>query len=266
RLTRAETHLQSLAQRMQLQVIRKDIDGVITYANDAFCQGLGLSVDEVIGATDADLYPPALADAYRLDDERVIQSGQPVDHIESHPTADGQTGWVQVFKAPEYDDQNRVIGIQIVFWDVTDSYRKTAELRRSEARKRALFDAAREAVLLVDDEGVVVEANPAAEAMLASGRGPLAGQSLDQIAVPDSSLDSLGEALTGETPSAKDAISRVAVVADAAPHPSLEWNDLPYGERREILLRPVARAKFPAEVSIHPIPLENSFGLALFIR
>src|SRR5690606_25756341 len=86
RLTRAETHLQSLAQRMQLQVIRKDIDGVITYANEAFCSGLGRSVDEVIGATDFDLYPPALADAYRLDDERVMQSGQPVDHIESHPT------------------------------------------------------------------------------------------------------------------------------------------------------------------------------------
>ncbi len=266
RLTRAETHLQSLAQRMQLQVIRKDVDGVITYANDAFCRGVGRSVDEVIGATDVDLYPPALADAYRLDDERVIQSGQPVDHIESHPTADGQTGWVQVFKAPEYDDQNRVIGIQIVFWDVTDSYRKTAELRRSEARKRALFDAAREAVLLVDDQGVVVEANPAAEAMLASGQGPLAGQSLDQIAVPDSSLISLGEALTGEAPSANDAVSRVSVAAGPAPHPSLEWNDLPYGERREILLRPVARAKFPAEVSIHPIPLENSFGLAIFIR
>lgn len=264
RLTRAETHLQSLAQRMQLQVIRKDIDGVITYANEAFCSGLGRSVDEVIGATDFDLYPPALADAYRLDDERVMQSGQPVDHIESHPTADGQTGWVQVFKAPEYDDQNRVIGIQIVFWDVTDSYRKTAELRRSEARKRALFDAAREAVLLVDDLGVVVEANPAAEAMLASGRGPLAGQNLDQIAVPDSSLVSLGEALTGEPPSENAAISPAPT--DANRRQTLEWNDLPYGERREILLRPVARAKFPAEVSIHPIPLESSFGLAIFIR
>lgn len=264
RLTRAETHLQSLAQRMQLQVIRKDIDGVITYANEAFCAGLGRSVDEVIGATDFDLYPPALADAYRLDDERVIQSGQPVDHIESHPTADGQTGWVQVFKAPEYDDQNRVIGIQIVFWDVTDSYRKTAELRRSEARKRALFDAAREAVLLVDDLGVVVEANPAAEAMLSCGRGPLAGQHLDQIAVPDSSLVSLGEALTGEAPSENDSIAQVAT--DASERQTLEWNDLPYGERREILLRPVARPKFPAEVSIHPIPLESSFGLAIFIR
>ena len=264
RLTRAETHLQSLAQRMQLQVIRKDIDGVITYANEAFCRGVDRPIDDVIGATDFDLYPPALADAYRLDDERVIQSGQPVDHIESHPTADGQTGWVQVFKAPEYDDQNRVIGIQIVFWDVTDSYRKTAELRRSEARKRALFDAAREAVLLVDDEGVVVEANPAAETMLASGRGPLAGQNLDQIAVPDTSLVPLGEALTGEVPSESDSVSRAS--AAAGERQSLEWTDLPYGERREILLRPVARPKFPAEVSVHPIPLENAFGLAIFIR
>ena len=50
---------------MQLQVLRKDIDGVITYANDAFCRGVGRSVNEVIGSTDADLYPPSTAEKYR---------------------------------------------------------------------------------------------------------------------------------------------------------------------------------------------------------
>ncbi len=265
RLTRAEMHLQSLAQRMQLQVIRKDIDGVITYANEAFCRSLGRAVDEVIGSTDADLYPSALADAYRLDDQRVIQSGQPVDHIESHPIAGGKTGWVQVFKAPEYNDENQIIGIQMVFWDVTDSYRRTAELRRSEARKRALFDAAREAVLLVDDQGVVVEANPAAEQMLAIGQDSLAGQLLDHIAVPESSLQTLGEEGTSLLPGED---SKVAPRPDneTPRHPTLAWTDLPYGQRREIVLRPAGRPTFPAEVSVHPIPLENSFGLAVFIR
>jgi two-component system, sensor histidine kinase and response regulator len=266
RLTRTETHLQSLAQRMQLQVIRKDIHGVITYANEAFCRGLGRTVDEVIGSTDADLYDPALADAYRLDDERVMKTGQPVDHIESHPTASGKTGWVQVFKAPEYNDQNEIIGIQMVFWDVTDSYRRTAELRRSEARKRALFEAAREAVLLVDDQGMVVEANPAAEQLLAFGPESLAGQNLDRIAVPESSLQTLGEESTVLLPNHGDLLMPRRRAVESAQRPPLDWTDLPYGQRREIVLRPAGRPTFPAEVSIHPIPLENSFGLAIFIR
>ncbi len=267
RLNRTETHLQSLAQRMQLQVIRKDVEGVITYANDAFCRGIGRSVSEVIGSTDADLYPPALADAYRLDDERVLRSGEAVDHIESHPTPDGKTGWVQVFKAPEYDDQNKVIGIQMVFWDVTDSYRKTAELRRSEARKRALFDAAREAVLLVDDQGLVVEANPAAVSMLSKGDKPLAGHRLVDIALPESSIQGLGdEPQTALGNGSESQAGERRRMADPAVRPPLAWSDLPHGQRREIVLRPKGEANFPAEVSIHPIPLENSIGLAIFIR
>ena len=266
RLNRTETHLQSLAQRMQLQVIRKDIEGVITYANDAFCRGIGRTVSEVIGSTDSDLYPPALADAYRMDDERVLRSGEAVDHIESHPTPDGKTGWVQVFKAPDYDDQNKIIGIQMVFWDVTDSYRKTAELRRSEARKRALFEAAREAVLLVDDQGLVVEANPAAESMLSKGDSPLAGHRLVDIAVPESSLQGLGDEPQTLLIPGTSAQGERRLVADASARQPLQWSDLPHGQRREIVLRPVGEANFPAEVSIHPIPLENSIGLAIFIR
>ena len=295
RLSRAETHLESLAQRMQLQVLRKDIDGVITYANEAFCMAIGKSVDEVIGSTDADLYPPTIATSYRTDDERVILTGQPVDHIESHPAADGRTGWVQVFKAPEYDAQNRVIGIQMVFWDVTDSYRKTEELRRSAARKRALFDAAREAVLLVDETGVVVESNPAAEAMLSINGRQLVGRRLEQIATPESTLANSAHSMespdpdhadpdhgdtttspppgvavtglgdeTGVPPARLAETERLA--SDAPPAQPMRWTDLPLGKRREIVLRPAGAASFPAEVSVHPIPLENSFGLAIFIR
>ncbi|TVQ00875.1 MAG: response regulator [Planctomycetaceae bacterium] len=295
RLSRAETHLESLAQRMQLQVLRKDIDGVITYANEAFCRGIGKSVDEVIGSTDADLYPSTIATSYRTDDERVILTGQPVDHIESHPAADGRTGWVQVFKAPEYDAQNRVIGIQMVFWDVTDSYRKTEELRRSAARKRALLDAAREAVLLVDATGVVVESNPAAEAMLSINGRQLVGRRLEQIASPESTLANAAHSLESPDPDhsdpdhgdaatspppvgtvtglGKEADVRPAgqaeterLASDAPPAQPMRWTDLPLGKRREIVLRTAGAASFPAEVSVHPIPLENSFGLAIFIR
>jgi GAF domain-containing protein len=46
----------------------------------------------------------------------------------------------------------------------------------------------------------------------------------------------------------------------------MPWTDLPRGQRREVVLRRVGGEGFPAEVSIHPIPLENSSGFAIFIR
>lgn len=262
RLTRTETHLQSLAERMQLQVLRKDTDGVITYANDAFCRGVGRSVDEVIGSTDADLYPPLTAEKYRNDDAQVMASGVPVDHVESHPTPEGKTGWVQVFKAPDYDDGDHCIGIQMVFWDVTDTYRRTAELRRSEARKRALFDASREAVLLVDDEGRIVEANPSAESLLGGGPASLAGCLMDSVATPDAASSSTGEQDRADESGAAEAPSSRPWVQRA----SMRWQDLRTSERREITVRRHDGTLFPAEISVHPIPLENSQGLAVFVR
>ncbi len=281
RLDRAQTHLQSLAQRMRLQVLRKDTHGVITYANDAFCQAVNRLPQQVIGSTDADLYPESLAAKYQIDDEFVLRTGSTIDHIESHPSGDGQTGWVQVFKAPELDANEQIIGIQIVFWDVTDRHRQTAELRRSEARKRALFNASREAVLLVDDEGVVVEANSSAVSLLGQVGLPLSGVRLADVAVlspapagqtddpPSKAVDSGGQA-NDSGGQADQAGSTLAIVtaqtaADDQP-PRLRWADLPYGIRRQISLKPAGKAAFPAEVSVHPIPLDTSTGLAIFVR
>ncbi len=260
-LMRTETHLQSLAQRMQLQVLRKDTDGVITYANEAFCRGVGRSISDVIGSTDGELYPPATAAKYRDDDAQVMASGIPVDHVESHPTADGKTGWVQVFKAPEYDSNDKCTGIQMVFWDVTDTYRRTAELRRSEARKRAIFEAAREAVMLVDDQGRIVEANPAAQTLLGAGAGSLAGCLIESVAVPESTVSPSSEEDTNPTSDGVNITERPWVRRAA-----MQWRELPTSERREMTVRREDGFAFPAEISVHPIPLENAHGLAVFIR
>ncbi len=257
RLTRTESHLQSLAHRMQLQVLRKDHEGVITYANDAFCRNIGRSIDEVIGCTDSDLYPRETAQRYRADDLQVMASGIPVDHVEPHPIANGKTSWVQVFKAPDYNEANECIGIQMVFWDVTETYRRTAELKRSEARKRAIFDAAREAILLVDNQGRIVEANPSAESLFCSGSGSIAGCLIETVAQPIGQSSAVDEESAGET----------KLPAETAGEPlPLDWKHLPTSERREFRVRRHDKTVFPAEVSVHPIPLENSQGVAVFVR
>lgn len=270
RLTRTETHLQSLAQRMQLQVLRKDIDGVITYANEAFCKNIGRAVDDVIGRTDADLYPKKIADKYRSDDASVMSSGIPVDHVESHPTSVGKTSWVQVFKAAEYDLNNVCTGIQMVFWDVTDTYWQTAELRRSEARKRAIFDAAREAVLLVDDSGRIVEANQAAELLIGKGTASLAGLLIESVAVPDAPLASESESgdglLSADEASATSSLTLPSGTREWTKRRAIRWQEIPTSERREMTVRLYDGTVFPAEISVHPIPLENSQGLAVFVR
>ncbi len=248
RLDQSETTFQSIMDRMHLQVARKNAAGVFTYANDPFCAELGLQPIDVIGSTDSDLYSPALAARYRADDLSVMATGTHVDRVAEHPGVDGRPGFVQVFKAPEYDQHGECVGIQAIFWDVTEKHRGAMALQNSEARKRALFEAAADAVLLVDDRGVIVEANPSAMQLLQAGGGRLVGRPLEDLIMP---------VATNEQPQ----FTRATFQRDL-----MTWKTLSFTERHQLRLRRGDGVAFDSEVSVHPIPLGERDGRAVIIR
>src|SRR5581483_11719411 len=79
-----------------------------------------------------------LAEKYRRDDARVVETGQVFEGEEEHLTAGGKRH-VKVLKAPLLDARGRAVGVQVLFWDITD--RKEAEEVR--ARRAAEFRVAR---------------------------------------------------------------------------------------------------------------------------
>ncbi len=237
RLDQTETNLRSLIDRMQLQVLRKNRDGVITYANETFIANLGRDPDDVIGRLDSEFYPPEMAESYRADDIRVMDSGQSVDHVEEHPLPDGQRGYVQVFKAPEYNEHGDCVGIQVIFWDVTEKQRSAIALRESEARKRALFEMSADAVLLVDPDKKIIEANSSAASLFALPADDLVGKPLTEVA-------------------------RLGPDADQR----IDWDALGDSQRHEMTLFRVNRTTFESELSVHPIPMGNAEGMAVIVR
>jgi PAS domain S-box-containing protein len=118
-LRQSEALYQSLIDALPLHFFRKDLDGVFTFANQRFCDVLKISLDDLLGKTDFDFYPAELAEKYLRDDHRVIDTGQPLEDIEEHRKPTGELIHVQVLKAPVYDAQGTIIGIQGIFWDVS---------------------------------------------------------------------------------------------------------------------------------------------------
>ena len=91
----------------------KDLEGRIMYANTAFARRCGFASEaEVVGLSDEDLFPPALAGHYREGDRRVITTGQPIlGIIELFPNSAGRPEWCETNKLPLRDHEGRVCGI-----------------------------------------------------------------------------------------------------------------------------------------------------------
>ncbi|MDG3002769.1 sensor histidine kinase [Paludisphaera mucosa] len=128
----------SLVETLPQSFLRKDLDGRFTFANQRFCNELGYTREEILGKTDYDFFPKALAEKYRIDDRRVADSGRVLDVIEQHVTPRGETLHVQVMKAPLYAADGGLIGTQAIFWDVTARIRAEEQLREKNVELEGL--------------------------------------------------------------------------------------------------------------------------------
>ena len=135
-LDEAKAIYHSLVESLPINVFRKDRQGRILYANQRYCESFGLDHESLIGKSDFDLFEPELAEKYLRDDRWVLQTGLPFHDIEAHQTDDNEIRYVEVLKAPVTSSQGRRIGIQGMFWDVTD--RKKAELEMERAKDMAI--------------------------------------------------------------------------------------------------------------------------------
>ncbi len=118
--------LASLPQR----IFFKDRDSVFVSVNEPFARDLGLSPEQVVGKDDSDFHPGDLAEKYRADDRRIMQSRKPETLVERN-VADGVERTVEVVKAPVINDEGEVTGLLGIFTDVTERVRAQEQLRQS---------------------------------------------------------------------------------------------------------------------------------------
>ncbi len=96
----SEALYHSLVETLPICIFRKDRQGRFVFANRLFCAELKRPLADIVGKTDLDLYPSELAEKYRGDDRRVLETGALFEDIEDHPSADGGKSYVRVLKAP----------------------------------------------------------------------------------------------------------------------------------------------------------------------
>ena len=120
---------ESLVETIPLCVARKNPDGDFVFANKALRDTFNKRLDEIVGRNDYDFSPRQLADQYREDDQRVIDTGEQLDFVETSQFQ-GEKRHIHTMKTPIRNMDGKVTGTQLVFWDITPQV-EAAEIRKA---------------------------------------------------------------------------------------------------------------------------------------
>ncbi len=132
----------SLVESLPQCIYRKNLTGCFTYVNDRFCQDVGFRSHQIIGKTDFDLFSLPLAQKYHKEDQQIIKSGMRVERIENCQRSHGRTATLHVVKTPIQDADGNTIGVQGIYWDVTEHRHTQEMIEQSERMYREAIEVA----------------------------------------------------------------------------------------------------------------------------
>ncbi len=157
----------------------KDDRGCFLLVNQPLASAAGRAdPEDVVGLTDADLWPRELAERYRADDEEIIRTRAQKRVEEPFIDASGRRFWIESVKTCIVDDQGRVIGTTGIARDITERKQFEEHMRsaKDELEQRVIE---RTAELAEAQEHLVRQERLAVLGQLAGGvahqiRNPLA--------------------------------------------------------------------------------------------
>ncbi len=213
--------LQALAQSSSDAIFVKDLQGRYLLYNRAACEEVGLTLDEVLGRTDGELFGEAVSAPLLANDRQALAASGP-EVFEEHITTPGGVRAKRCTKGPLRDGEGRLIGIFGISRDVTQSQAQAEELSRHRDRLQDLVD--ERTSELQQANKALVKARDVAEAATQSKSAFLANMS-HEIRTPMNAIIGLTHLMRRDSRDAPDR-ERLGKIDDAAQHLLQVINDI----------------------------------------
>jgi PAS domain S-box-containing protein len=146
--------LRTIIDSIPAKIYAKDLQSRFVACNVSVARDMGTTPEDLLGKTDFEFFPAAMAEGFFADEQAVIRSGQAlIDREES--VLDPMTGverQIATTKVPFHDRAGNVIGVVGIGLDITERKRAQAELV---AVHKQLLDISRQAGMADVATGVI---------------------------------------------------------------------------------------------------------------
>ena len=168
RLEEKEYYQRALLDNFPFLIWLKDDESRFLAVNQVFADACNVeSPDELVGKTDLDVWPKALAEAYRFDDKDVLLSGKS-KNIEEVISSSSTKIWAETYKSPVLIKEHTV---GTVGFSRNITAKKEAETKLHLAA--SVFTHSREGIIITSVQNEIIEVNQAVETMTGYTRDEL---------------------------------------------------------------------------------------------
>ncbi|EHJ47115.1 multi-sensor hybrid histidine kinase [Solidesulfovibrio carbinoliphilus subsp. oakridgensis] len=164
---------QDIIDAIPARIVFKGLDGRYLGCNRAYARDIHPQA-EILGKTCRETESPAQAERIEISDAELLRNPEQTMEMEIESAfRDGSLHDMMVLKSVFKDASGRPAGIVNVALDITDRKRSEKALLASETKYRALLASIRDGFVVVDDNGRIMESNPAFREMVGYSRDEL---------------------------------------------------------------------------------------------
>ena len=139
----------------------KDVDGVYITCNKRFEDFFGAKGKDIISKTDYDFVDKELADFFRNNDIKAMNSEKPLSNFEEITFANGHKEYLQTTKSKVIDSNGNIIGILGLGRDLTKLRDKELELLEQQEELQSIYNTTKDGLAIIDIKTNFIKVNKA---------------------------------------------------------------------------------------------------------